>query len=234
MPPLVTDGEVLGRFEAALANVATVTTLADAPPARALVPFALAGAATALTERCHPSLAHTARVDAMVRFGATGLGDLRTGPSPAGLDVAPQFDRIMAYPELAIPAYRLLARYDRTRLLPGADAIPPDSVTLLETNPRFIAAFLAGVNHELNRELLWRRYPTDQRGTPVRHFWQRWATTPTSPRCTNGDRSSARSPIWPAAEANLVLLIRGELLRRHPNTVVLAVPASGPDDPEHR
>ena len=79
----------------------------------------------------------------------------------------------MAYPELAVPGYRLLARYDRTRLLPGVDAIPPDSVTLLETNPRFVAAFLAGLNHELNRELLWRRYPTDQRGTPVRRFWDR-------------------------------------------------------------
>ena len=32
-------------------------------------------------------------------------------------------------------------------------------------------------------------------------------------------------------ESNLVLLIRGELLRRYPNTVVLAIPASGPGSP---
>ena len=32
-------------------------------------------------------------------------------------------------------------------------------------------------------------------------------------------------------ESNLVLLIRGELLRRYPNTVVLAIPASGPGTP---
>ena len=101
------------------------------------------------------------------------LTDLRVGAVHDGVTIAPTFDRIMAYPELAVPAYRLLARYDRTRLLPGVDAIPPDSVTLLETNPRFVAAFLAGVNHEVNRELLWRRYPTDQRGTPVRRFWDR-------------------------------------------------------------
>ncbi|MET0145396.1 MAG: hypothetical protein ABW328_11525 [Ilumatobacteraceae bacterium] len=231
VPPLVTDGEVLGRFEAALANVTTVTTLVDAPPTRTLVPFALAGAATALTERCNPSVAHTARVDAMVRFGSTGLGDLRAGASSAGLDVAPQFDRIMAYPELAIPAYRLLARYDRTRLLPGADVIPPDSVTLLETNPRFIAAFLAGLNHELNRELLWRRYPTDQRGTPVSRFWQRLGNdTDIAPM--HQWRPFERSLTDLAGgQANLVLLVRGELLRRHPNTVILAVPASGPTTP---
>ena len=27
--------------------------------------------------------------------------------------------------------------------------------------------------HGASRELLWRRYPTDQRGTPLRRFWDR-------------------------------------------------------------
>jgi hypothetical protein len=26
-------------------------------------------------------------------------------------------------------------------------------------------------NHEMNRELLWRNYPTDMRGTSLRNFW---------------------------------------------------------------
>ena len=30
-----------------------------------------------------------------------------------------------------------------------------------------------GANHEMNRELLWRRYPTDRRGTPFHRFWDR-------------------------------------------------------------
>ena len=138
----------------------------------------------------------------------------------------------MAYPELAVPAYRLLARYDRTRLLPGVDAIPPDSVTLLETNPRFVAAFLAGLNHELNRELLWRRYPTDQRGTPVRRFWDRLGGPTATDVPPMHQWAADRSLVDVAGgAANLVLLIRGELLRRYPNTVVLAIPASGPGTP---
>ncbi len=40
--------------------------------------------------------------------------------------------------------------------------------TLLRTNNRFIEAYLVGLNHEMGRELLWREYPTDQRGTYFR------------------------------------------------------------------
>ena len=103
-------------------RVAEVSAIAEAPPQRALVPFALASAAQALTERCDPANAHTARVDTMVSFGQTSLAELRRGNRLDALTVAPQFDRIMAYPEIAAPAYRLLARYDRTRLLPGVDS----------------------------------------------------------------------------------------------------------------
>lgn len=235
MPPLVRDALVLNRFEAAIGRVEEVSALADAPPARALVPFALTAAAQSLAARCAPASAHTARVATMVTFGDTSLADLRAGARLDALSVAPQFDRIMAYPEVATPAYRLLARYDRTRLLPGVDAIPPDSVTLLETNPRFVGAFLAGVNHELNRELLWRRYPTDQRGTPMRRFWDRIGAG-VEPAVDVAPMHqwvpAARSLVDVAGgAANLVLLIRGELFRRYPNTVVVAVPATGPATP---
>ena len=56
-------------------------------------------------------------------------------------------------------------------LLPGVDHIPPDTVALLETTPRLIEAYMVGLNHELSRELLWREYPTDLRGSPFRQFW---------------------------------------------------------------
>jgi hypothetical protein len=232
VPPLVRDAPVLARFEAAIAQLADVGALADAPPARQLVPYALAAAAESLATRCQPATAHVARVGSMVSFGDVSLSDLRAGAVRDGVSMAPTFDRVMAYPELAVPGARLLARYDRTRLLPGVDAIPPDSVTLLETNPRFVAAFLAGANHELNRELLWRRYPTDQRGTPVRRFWDRMggpgATDVPPMHQWAADRSLVEVT---GGQSGLVLLIRGELLRRYPNTVVLAIPASGPGTP---
>jgi hypothetical protein len=166
------------------------------------------------------------RLDGMF---TTVQGSLLTAAIP-GLLLAPTFDRILAAPNLPAPAYRYLAAYDRKRFLPGVDLIPPDSVTLLETNPRFVEAFMTGLNHELNRELLWRAYPTDQRGTPFRHFWDRV------------DHSPDIDPIhqWNAAggvathmlgdpKGQLVLVVRGELLRRYPNTVVYAVRATADD-----
>jgi hypothetical protein len=77
----------------------------------------------------------------------------------------------MAYPVIDQPMYEPLRDLGADYFLPRADLIPSNTVTLLETNQRFIEAYLAGVNHEFARELLWREYPTDQRGTPFRQFW---------------------------------------------------------------
>jgi hypothetical protein len=234
VPPLVRDAAVLSRFESAISRLAEVSVLADPRPASSVVAFPLDAVAKALQSRSAPSTAHVARLGTMVGFGSTTLTQLIAGVRLYGLSLSPQADRIMAYPELPDPAYRMLARYDRDRLLPGVDAIPPDSVTLLETNPRFVASFLAGLNYELSRELLWRRYPTDQRGTPMRRFWDR----------VGGANDVLPIHTWRpltetlAAQAggasNLVLLVRGELLRRYPNTVVVAIPATGPNRPSER
>ena len=43
----------------------------------------------------------------------------------------------------------------------------------VQTNPRFVEALMVGANHEMGREMLWQGLPTDQRGTPFQHFWQR-------------------------------------------------------------
>ena len=48
------------------------------------------------------------------------------------------------------------------------------TVGLLETNARFVHAYMCGANHAFAGELLWREYPTDQRGTYFRRFWDRW------------------------------------------------------------
>ena len=54
---------------------------------------------------------------------------------------------------------------------PGLEQVPANTVTLLETNPEFVESFLVGLNAEMSSELLWRNYPTDQRGTFFRQFW---------------------------------------------------------------
>lgn len=234
VPPLVRDAAVLTRFESAVSRLAEISVLADARPASSLVAFPLDAAAKALATRSAPANAHVARLGTMLSFGSTSLSQLVAGVRLDGLSLSPQADRIMAYPELRDPAYRMLARYDRDRLLPGVDAIPPDSVTLLETNPRFVAAFLAGLNYELNRELLWRRYPTDQRGTPMRRFWDRVGGANDIPPIHTWRPLTRTLVAQAGGKSNLVLLVRGELLRRYPNTVVLAISATGPNTPSTR
>jgi len=100
---------------------------------------------------------------------------------------------------------------------------------LLETNSRFVEAFLVGLNAEMSSELLWRNFPTDQRGTYFKQFWD----------ASDGSAQSDIEPIsqWrdrllgqntPRTNGKLVLLIRGELLRRYPNSVIYAVRAVKP------
>jgi hypothetical protein len=139
--------------------------------------------------------------------------------------------RVMAYPQFTAPLATLLKASHPDWLLPGLGNFPDDCVTLLRENGAFVESFLAGANHEMNRELLWRGYPTDQRGTPFQYFWPRADRSPDIPPITN----------WPAANAlgtngikrgnlgeNLaVLLVRGELLHRFPRTVVQAAPVIG-------
>jgi hypothetical protein len=55
--------------------------------------------------------------------------------------------------------------------LPGVEIVEADGVALLETTPRVIEAYMAGLNHELSRELLWREFPAALTGTAFRQFW---------------------------------------------------------------
>ena len=53
----------------------------------------------------------------------------------------------------------------------------------LQTNRRFVEAYMVGLNVEMGRELLWRGFPTDQRGTCFAQFWDtRSATAGAAPR----------------------------------------------------
>jgi hypothetical protein len=118
-------------------------------------------------------------------------------------------------------AEELLARWPEWAI-PGVGSLPPDTVTLLETNPEFVAALLVGLNHEFNRELLWREFPTDQRGTPFARFWPtpgadvdeiaRWPS-----------EAPLGSQLRGSDESSLALLVHGELLSRFPGTALLAV-----------
>ena len=81
------------------------------------------------------------------------------------------FDEVMAYPKIDLPMYQPLKAISVENFLPGMNYIAPNSITLVETNQRFIEAYMVGLNHEFARKLLWREYPTDQRGSYFRQFW---------------------------------------------------------------
>jgi hypothetical protein len=224
LPP-VKDVAVIGKFELAFRDVASKGVVGPTVPAATFVAFDLTAVRATIVQRTDPRVVIPARISTMLQAGAGKL----LGRAHDRLLVATQMDRVMAYPELNVSASTYLAQLDRSRFLPGVDEIPNDAMTLLETNPRFVEGFLVGLNHEMNRELLWRGFPTDQRGTPFRRFWP-WA-----------DGGADIPPIhqWPNAAplgatargigggGQIVLLVRGRLLRRYPNTVIYAWRAKG-------
>jgi hypothetical protein len=234
VPPLVSDPAVLARFRDAFAATRTRLRLDATPVVPTIVPFNLGAAAAALRRETNPDRTIPSRAATIVRIAGE---DFRKPVS--GISVAPSQDRVMAYPTFEVPSYLYLASYDRTRFCPGIDEIPPDSVTLLETNPRFVEAFLVGLNHEMNRELLWRTYPTDQRGTPFQRFWDRMDGQPDTDPIHKYGPGRLGSHLLDA-EPKLVLLVRGELLRRYPTASVYAVRATDegrlsttPEDTRH-
>jgi hypothetical protein len=116
-------------------------------------------------------------------------------------------------------------------LLPGVDRVPPETAALLVTNPAFVEAFMLGLNDEMRRELAWRQYPVDQRGTYFTNFWGAGAGAAPSDDIVPIATWNAALHLGGNATAHgeqVVLLLRGELLRRYPSTIVSAVQAAGP------
>jgi hypothetical protein len=149
---------------------------------------------------------------------------------------------VMAYPEFPQPMYAPLAARAQDWVLPGLADVPPNTVSLAVTNPPFIEAYLVGLNHEMARELLWNEYPTDQRGSYFRQFWDPAGLQPTPTPETGQDMRPIHT--WPVGSdlgqhsprpappdpsgRHVVLLVRGEVLRRYPATLVYAQRAQGP------
>lgn len=144
--------------------------------------------------------------------------------------VTSRLDPILAAPEIPTPMVGPLIECGQDYLLPGLDQFPPNTVSLVEPDAAFIESYFVGLNHEMGRELLWRGFPTDQRGTVFSRFWDR-----------RGAVSSASAPVpsadikpiagWSSGDAlgahlteaasNLiVLLIRGDLLQRYPRATI--------------
>jgi hypothetical protein len=145
------------------------------------------------------------------------------------LQVDDPLEPVMDAPSFPQPMYEALRDLSQDYLLPGLEHVPPNTVQLLQTNAKFIESFMVGLNMEMGRELLWRDYPTDQRGTYFQQFWDTAAAGAAPkldiiPITQWGGRALGTTAVGAGGD-KVVLLIRGELLRRYPNTVIYAVRA---------
>jgi hypothetical protein len=227
-----TDSPDAAAFRTAAGRLAgdLQAPLPDPPPP---VPADISALRTTVLARLDPAVTVPARMHALIQVSVS----LNWNPVDP---IAP----IMAYPEFPQPMYLPLRDLSQDYLLPGLKFVPPDTLTLLETNEQFVEAYLVGLNHEMSRQLLWNGFPTDQRGSYFRQFWDvsTYVRTPADPAEPAALREKLRDirPIhkWPTGQplgsnqnrpeinpGNLVLLVRGELLRRYPNAVIYACQA---------
>jgi hypothetical protein len=151
---------------------------------------------------------------------------------------------ILAAPAFKQPMYEAVRDMSTDLLIPNLNLITQNTISLLETNQKFIESYMVGINHEMGRELLWREYPTDQRGTYFKHFWDATDFVDTTDALTAKQLEDKVGDIIPihtwlsttalgthnnrstdggtTSEAKLVLVIRGDLLKKYPGAVIYA------------
>lgn len=134
---------------------------------------------------------------------------------------------IMAHPEFQFATYGYLKDKSQDYILNGLESVPRNTVGLLKTNRRFIEAFLVGLNHEFAAELQWRNYPTDMKGTYFQQFWE------DAEEDGQEDIDIDEIVAWKGklgyhpggreSPSQSVLLVRGDLLNKYPNTFIYLV-----------
>jgi hypothetical protein len=155
----------------------------------------------------------------------------------------------MAYPDIKKPMYEPLRDISSDLFVPNLDLVQRNTLSLMVQNQPFIEAYMVGLNHEFARELLWREYPTDQRPSSFRQFWDvsncvdreglgakdreeklrdipRIHEWPKSSRLGDHDhRAPGRKWADRAVDPDkrqVVLVIRGDVLKRYPRTIIYA------------
>lgn len=236
---LSADAPVLGqvRHAALIRSMAEISNLVNfevpAAPARPVMNAELAS--TRIVAALQPERAFRRRLDARITIGPHALDHF------AGTLVGTVKERIvpaMACPDFKDPMYACLNKLGDEYFVPNLGLIPPNTISLMVTNPSFIEAFMVGVNVEFSSELLFREYPTDQRCSAFRQFWD-VASIPRDPKVSEADHIAALKDIEPIHAwgrnsrlgtnsprmtdgARVVLVIRGDLLRKYPNAIIYA------------
>jgi hypothetical protein len=230
-----TDSAEAARFKVALketnAMVAAAAAAAEKAPRR---PLNLAAIIDATIQGLRPDITIPRRYFQQVRL-----------PEHIRRQQVETFTEAWAYPRIDLPMYKPLVELSDELFLPNINFVAPNSISLLETNQKFIESYMVGLNHEFARELLWREYPTDQRGSYFRQFWDPSSVLNTE----NLDEETLRERLYDIPKLHLwskfselgdhdhreqggdkeeevVLVIRGELLKRYPTAVIYAQKAA--------
>jgi hypothetical protein len=168
-----------------------------------------------------------------------------------GKELPQNFDSIMASPKIDDPMYAPLERLSKDYILPGIGELDNNIVFLMEENRRFMESYMVGLNHEMGLELVWREFPTDQRGTIFSYFWDSTRLEETSngklvppkdidevhswknnlggnkgffPQDSSGTSDNYNTG---QGEPNIVLVIRGDVIRRYPDLIIYALKSGG-------
>jgi hypothetical protein len=213
-------------FRAAVTAGWSYLATADPPPTVLTTPD-LTALRTQIVDQLDPETTITKLYDARVKRDASSTWD------------AQALEPVMAAPMFPNPMFAPLRALSQEWVFPGLDQVPTNSMSLLATNNRFIYAYMVGLNHEFGRELLWNGYPTDQRGTYFKQFWDPAmyygsltpeqlediddiAAWPTSGKESQLELAGKKSQ---GTGDRIVLLLRGDLLARYPNLLVYAAKA---------
>lgn len=227
---IAASGEILGKLQAEAPK--------ELPPIRSA--SYLAEIRSELHEQLKPgkTIVERTRNRLKINFASNNQNSENTNYDP--LDV------IMAYPVFPQPMYEPLRDISQSMILQGVEKVPQNTVGLLETNGRFLESYMVGLNHEFSGELLWRKFPTDQRGSCFRQFWDVSEYVPKPDEVDDqgelldetkeklkdikeihrwwqnalGDNDNRASE---GKGESLVLIVRGDLLKRYPNALIYAV-----------
>lgn len=252
MPPVTNGGNVdsveAANFRVALKDVFNVYQ-SPPPPLPIPPPLQLDNAVATLKQALNPAVAIPKRAQFVLKIPAS-IKDSYLRPQQTLVTV-------MAHPVFTEPMYRALRDISPEFLAPNLGLISNNTISLMETNQRFIEAYMVGLNDEMGRELLWREFPTDQRGSYFRQFWDVGDVVnrdPSKPpahieeelldiaKLHTWDRDTSlgthASRLLPSGaesdEARLVLVVRGDLLKKYPTAVIYAQQAKWGTDEQGR
>lgn len=222
------EGRERKDIQTALRDVFNVELLGRKPKPR--IPEAVVGAFS------------SQRIKQLVGDKLTRLPRLKADHIIGGRTAAEKEDGgiIWRAPRIPDPLIDYLIRVNRDGVLSNVAELPENTISFYQENRHFLEALMVGANHAMNEELRWRGYPTDMRGTIFSRFWNRGAPPAqlaaddiTPIRSWSGRLGRQPSPADEDGKANLVAVIKGDVVRKLKDPlVVISIARGGAWDPD--